>query len=80
VYFPYFAVDVTYDDEHARRSLQSAGVEVPPIESYFDKLLGYAVAADWGRSPLTRAAAWKRLDGDGRGHSPPARKPVLSGA
>jgi thioester reductase-like protein len=79
VYFPYFAVDVTYDDEHARRRLEPAGVEVPPIESYFDRLLGYAIAADWGRRPLTRAGAWDRLDGERR-HDPRASgERVLSG-
>jgi thioester reductase-like protein len=67
VFFPYFSMDVTYENAQTRRRLEPAGIAVPPIDSYFDRLLDYAVAADWGRSSLTRAEAAQRA-------------PVLSGA
>lgn len=60
VFFPYFAMDITYENEHTRRRLEPVGIAVPPIDSYFDKLLDYAVAAQWGRSSLTRAEAARR--------------------
>jgi thioester reductase-like protein len=63
VFFPYFSMDVTYDNEQARRRLEPAGIAVPPIDSYFDRLLDYAVAAEWGRSSLSRAEAADRQSG-----------------
>jgi thioester reductase-like protein len=57
VFFPYFAMDVTYQNERARRRLEPAGITAPPIESYFDRLLDFAQAAEWGRRPVTRAQA-----------------------
>ena len=57
VFFPYFAMDVSYDDHQTRRRLEPAGISVPPIESYFDRLLGYAASASWGREPVSRAEA-----------------------
>src|SRR6185436_18748574 len=63
VFFPYFSMEVTYDDERTRRRLEKAGIAVPPIETYFDQLMDYAHTARWGRSPITRAEAAERLDG-----------------
>jgi thioester reductase-like protein len=61
VFFPYFSMRVRYDDRHTRRSLAQAGVTAAPIETYFDRLLDYAVATRWGRGPLTRAEAARRV-------------------
>jgi thioester reductase-like protein len=60
VFFPYFAMNVTYDNSHTRRRLEPVGIAVPSIDSYFDKLLDYAMAAQWGRSSITRAQAAQR--------------------
>jgi long-chain acyl-CoA synthetase len=57
VFFPYFAMDVSYENEHARRRLEPDGIAVPPIESYFGRLVDYAKEANWGRVPVTRAEA-----------------------
>jgi long-chain acyl-CoA synthetase len=57
VYFPYFAMDVGYDDRHARATLEPAGIRPAPLEQYFGRLLDYALAAQWGRQPLGRAEA-----------------------
>jgi long-chain acyl-CoA synthetase len=48
VYFPYFSARVRYDDRRARRRLQPAGIEVTPIERYFDRLADFATATRWG--------------------------------
>ena len=57
VFFPYFAMDVTYQNERARRRLEPVGIKAPPSESYFDRLLDFAQASEWGRRPVTRAEA-----------------------
>lgn len=61
VFFPYFAMEVSYDNPRARDRLEPAGIEVPPIESYFGRLVGYADRAHWGRTPVSRAEAHRVL-------------------
>ena len=56
-FFPYFEMDVSYGNANARRELEPDGIEVPPIESYFGRLVEYATRAEWGRAPVTRAEA-----------------------
>jgi len=45
IYFPYFSVRARFDDAHAR----ALGLQAPALESYFDKLMEFAVAARWGK-------------------------------
>src|SRR4051812_22595646 len=52
VFFPYFSLDVRYDNSRARETLSPLGIEAPPIASYFERLMRFAVAADWGRRRL----------------------------
>ena len=54
VYFPYFAMRTSYDNAEARGVLEPLGIEVPPLATYFNRLLEYATAADWGRRPVPR--------------------------
>jgi thioester reductase-like protein len=51
VFFPYFAMRVRYDTTNARTALAGTSVRVPPLADYFGRLMDFAVAADWGRSP-----------------------------
>jgi thioester reductase-like protein len=62
VFFPYFAMEVSYENPHARSRLEPAGIEVPPIESYFGQLVDYADRAHWGRTPVSRAQAAEQAD------------------
>jgi thioester reductase-like protein len=50
VFFPYFAMRVRYDTTNAQRS----SVALPSLPAYFDRLMDYAVAADWGRAANRR--------------------------
>src|SRR4051794_21338365 len=50
VFFPYFAMRVHYDTTNAQRS----GVALPWLPDYFDRLMDYAVAADWGKAANQR--------------------------
>ena len=63
-YFPYFAVDVVYDDRRARAALTPAGIGPAPLRRYFDRLVEFALAADWGRRPIPRARAAQRARAD----------------
>ena len=60
VFFPYFSMDVRYRNDRARQRLEPSGITAPPIESYFDRLLSFAQAAEWGRRPVTRAQAHQK--------------------
>ena len=55
--FPYFGMRVRFDDRRARSRLSRAGIRAPSPESYFDRLLRFAIAARWGKNPLSRAQA-----------------------
>jgi thioester reductase-like protein len=54
VYFPYFSMRIRYENAGAREALQPLGIEVPPLRSYFHRLMGFAIAADWGRRGVAR--------------------------
>jgi thioester reductase-like protein len=78
VFFPYFATRVLYDDRRSRVALCAAGVRPPPLSHYFDRLMEFALASEWGRRPISRAAAGARglLDSRPQGRRPPAPAPA----
>jgi hypothetical protein len=57
VFFPYLSMRVRYGDEHSRRRLRRAGIEPGTVESYFDRLIGFAQRARWGRDEISRESA-----------------------
>jgi thioester reductase-like protein len=57
VYFPYFDMDMVFDDSRARSLLGPAGIKCPHLADYFPQLIEYAQATRWGKSPLTREEA-----------------------
>jgi thioester reductase-like protein len=59
-YFPYFAMAVRFRNDRARRRLEARAIAPPPVESYFRRLLDFALAARWGRAGLGRADARSR--------------------
>ncbi len=57
VYFPYFSLDLRFDDHRARELLDPLGIRATPFSEYFDTLIDFAEAAHWGRTPIGRARA-----------------------
>jgi long-chain acyl-CoA synthetase len=55
VFFPYFEMAVTYDDRRSRVALRGTGIKPTPLRRYFDQLLEFALAAEWGRRSIPRA-------------------------
>jgi long-chain acyl-CoA synthetase len=55
VFFPYFEMAVTYDDRRSRVALRGTGIAPTPLPRYFGQLLEFALAAEWGRRPISRA-------------------------
>ena len=66
VYFPYFSLDLRFDDRDARALLDPLGISATPIVEYFDALIDFAEAARWGRAPIGRARAHARLGAPSR--------------
>lgn len=67
VYFPYFSLDLRFDDRCARELLEPMGIRATPITDYFDAMVDFAEAADWGRNPIGPAEARARRAGLTRG-------------
>jgi hypothetical protein len=65
VFFPYFAMEVAFDDRRSRVALRGAGIRPTPLRTYFDRLVEFALAAEWGRRQLPRA-------GTAAGPAPPS--------
>jgi long-chain acyl-CoA synthetase len=59
--FPYFAMKVRFDNRRTRSRLRRAGLEAPSVDGYLNRLLDFAVASRWGREPLSRVEARRRL-------------------
>lgn len=61
-FFPYFAMQVAYDNRRSRVALAAAGISPAPLSNYFDRLVEFALAADWGRRQLPRVGATHRAE------------------
>jgi long-chain acyl-CoA synthetase len=57
VYFPYFDMEVIFDDSRARGVLGPAGIRCPRLAEYFGTLMDYAARARWGKTAITREEA-----------------------
>jgi thioester reductase-like protein len=81
IFFPYFAMQVGFDDRRARVALRGAGVATTPLGSYFDRLVRFALAAEWGRRRIARATARAhRAPSPTRGEQPPRARQSPDGA
>jgi thioester reductase-like protein len=60
-YLPYFDVQGGFDNSRARTVLERAGVEEPDPTAYLGRLIDYAHATRWGKRPMSREAAMRRI-------------------
>ena len=70
IFFPYFDARVHYDDRRTRALLHGSGIEPAPLDEYFDRLIAFAMAAEWGKRELLAGGARARTPA---GPPPPAR-------
>jgi thioester reductase-like protein len=61
VFFPYFATRVRYDDRRSRVALRGTGIGPSPLRSYFERLVEFALVAEWGRRKIPRAHAGREV-------------------
>ena len=63
VYFPYFDMEVVFDDARARSLFAPAGIRCPRLGDYFHLLMDYAARARWGKIAFTREEAQEAAAG-----------------
>jgi thioester reductase-like protein len=56
-YTPYFDVRCSFDRARARSVLERAGIAEPDPRDYLGRLIDYAHTTNWGKQPMSRAAA-----------------------
>jgi hypothetical protein len=55
VYMPYFSFAAAFDTSQVRAVLANRGLYPPQVEDYFQNLIDYAIASDWGKYEPDRA-------------------------
>jgi thioester reductase-like protein len=64
VFLPYFEVETVFDAARANALLGPAGLRPARLRDCFGALMEYADVAGWGKAPLTREAAARRVGKD----------------
>jgi hypothetical protein len=49
VYMPYFSYHAQFDTTETRAVVAPQGLRLPTVREYFETLIDYAVATDWGK-------------------------------
>jgi thioester reductase-like protein len=57
-YFPYFAMEGSFEDAATRARLEPLGIRCSPLPDYIDRLLDFATASRWGKIRIPRAEAF----------------------
>lgn len=52
IYVPYLNYRGSFDTTKARRDLRASGLQVPSVREYFETLMRFCVASDWGKRPV----------------------------
>lgn len=73
VFFPYFATKVAYDNRRCKAVLCGSGIAPSGLPSYFDRLVEFALAARWGRLPISRVEAVQARGGAAARAAAPSR-------
>lgn len=67
VYLPYLRSNPTFDVSEARARLAPRGVSPPPVESYFERIMRFALETDFGRVAALPPPGLPAGEGPGRG-------------
>jgi long-chain acyl-CoA synthetase len=59
-FLPYYTMRVRYRRDRAAQKLEPAGLSPPPLESYYHRLLDWAIHSNWSKRPLPRPHAASR--------------------
>ncbi len=51
-FLPHLGLRQLFDNRRARQALAGGRIELPPIGSYYSKVVRYCVATDWGRAAV----------------------------
>lgn len=55
-FLPHLAMRQTFACERTHETLERAGIELPHIRSYFDRVMNYCFESEWGNRPIPEAA------------------------
>ena len=61
-FLPHLALYQSFENGRTGADLQRAGLCMPTIESYYEKIIDYCVRTNWGKSPSSLAAADGRIE------------------
>ena len=61
-FLPHLALYQSFENGRTLGDLERAGIRMPAIESYYEKIIDYCVVTNWGKSPLDLAAADRSVD------------------
>jgi thioester reductase-like protein len=75
VFFPYFEMAVIFDDRRSRVALRGTGIAPTPLPRYFEQLVEFALAAEWGRRPIPRVGVARRAESDPHRWTARVRRP-----
>lgn len=56
-YQPYISTKKCFDNTNTRKLLSGTAISPPPLASYLDTILNYAVQTDWGKHPTAAPCA-----------------------
>jgi long-chain acyl-CoA synthetase len=63
VYRPYFRMHLSFDTTGTRELLEPAGMQVPRVVDYLERVFRYCRDSNWGRRPVAREADRARTGG-----------------
>jgi thioester reductase-like protein len=62
-YAPYLDIERSFDNSNTRSALQDTGIAPPPYSQYYEALLDYCLATEWGKQPIrtsfSQAEKWR---------------------
>ena len=61
-FLPHLALYQSFENSRTGADLERAGIRMPAIETFYEKIIDYCVLTNWGKRPLIFAAADGSVD------------------